>query len=116
ELLRRLGAALLQRLRGELLGGLDLLLDGLHAGARRLAHRVGGRDVTGAEPGPLTDDRRGVRRCDRLRATTTERGAWVVHDRAVVVGAYVLAVGDVLVEVVLGARLDVGPVDGDERV
>ena len=42
--------------------------------------------------------------------------ARIVHDRAEVVGADVVAVGDVLVEVVLAAGLDVGPDDPHDAV
>ena len=39
-----------------------------------------------------------------------------MHDRAVVIRAHVVPVGDVLVKVVLHPRLDLVPVDGHERV
>ena len=39
-----------------------------------------------------------------------------MHDRAEVVRANVVTIGDVLVEVVLHARDDLGKVDGDEQI
>src|SRR6476620_8077558 len=63
-------------------------------------HGLDGGDVPGAEAVPLAD-RLAVRRDDRRPARVDrERVGRVVHDRPVVVLADVVAVGDVLVEVV----------------
>ncbi|MEZ5088613.1 MAG: hypothetical protein R2719_02220 [Micropruina sp.] len=84
---------------------------------RPAVHRGDGRTVTGRQARGLADHRRGrVGRRDGVLPVLGERPARVVHDRGVVVGAHVVAVADVLVEVVLLARLDVRPVDGHPGV
>lgn len=89
---------------------------------RRLERRVHEPDrgpVTCAQGRPLTHDdpgRQWLGRRDGGLPVDRERGRAVVHDRAVVVGPDVIPVGDLLVEVVLLRRVDIGKVDGDEAI
>ena len=87
----------------------------LHAGPRlgRLQLRIEGshcRDVTRAQPVPLAD-RLPTQRHDGRLPVAAECGWAVMHDRAEIVPADVVAISDVLVEVMLAARLDIGPID-----
>ena len=74
------------------------------------------RDVSGRQSIPLTDLGVRVGRGDGVLPVGRESGSRVVHDRAVVVGAQVVAVDDVLVELRRHAGLDVLPVDRHEKV
>ena len=100
---------LLARVEAEIL---DVLLRSLD----HRTHGVRGSDVTGTQGGALPDHRGRVGGSDRVAPVDREGVARVVHDRPVVVGADVVAVRDVLVEVADRGRLDLGPVDRDERV
>src|SRR6185437_8359614 len=89
---------------------------------RRLERRVHEPDrgpVTCAQGSPLTHDdpgRQWLGRRDGGLPVDRERGRAVVHDRAVVVGPDVIPIRDLLVEVVLRRRVDIGKVDGDEAI
>ena len=95
-----------------------LLLRGRGRG-RKKAQRLRGRDIACGESVALAHDDAGRERHYRRDGVTAVDGecvARIVHDRAEVVRANVVTIGDVLVEVVLHARDDLGKVDGDEQI